>query len=74
MHKLFSKSYYEAANGVQPFWLQAHETPAEDQVSIITTATAETWDEFKKLTEYWEGKENTGKPSTVHILTQLAFF
>ncbi|KAI8880863.1 glycosyltransferase family 49 protein [Backusella circina FSU 941] len=55
MHKLFSKSYYEAANGVQPFWLQAREAPAEDQVSIITTATAETWDEFKKLTEYWEG-------------------
>ncbi|KAI7895586.1 uncharacterized protein EV154DRAFT_413122 [Mucor mucedo] len=55
MHKLFSKSYYDAAKLIQPFWLKATVAPEKDQVTIVTTATADTWDELVKLTGYWEG-------------------
>lgn len=55
MHKLFSKSYYDAAKLIQPFWLKATAIPEKDQVTIVTTATADTWDELVQLTGYWEG-------------------
>lgn len=56
MHKLFSKSYYDAAKQIQPFWLKASEIPEKDEVTIITTATADTWNDLVRLTAYWEGK------------------
>lgn len=55
MHKLFSKSYYDAAKLIQPFWLKATVVPEKDQVTIVTTATADTWDELVRLTGFWEG-------------------
>jgi hypothetical protein len=55
MHKLFSKSYYDAAKNIQPFWLKASNTPSNDQVSIITAVTAETWPNLLRLTVYWDG-------------------
>jgi hypothetical protein len=57
MHKLFSKSYYDAAKQIQPFWLKASNVPEKDEVTIITTATADTWNDLVRLTAYWEGKE-----------------
>lgn len=56
MHKLFSKSYYDAAKQIQPFWLRAKTVPENDEVTVITTATADTWDNLVQLTAYWEGK------------------
>lgn len=56
MHKLFSKSYYDAAKQIQPFWLKATNVPEKDEVTIVTTVTADTWDELVQLTGYWEGK------------------
>lgn len=55
MHKLFSKSYYDAAKQIQPFWLKAKTVPENDEVTVITTATADTWDNLVQLTAYWEG-------------------
>ncbi|KAI8980975.1 hypothetical protein BDB01DRAFT_794865 [Pilobolus umbonatus] len=55
MHKLFSKSHYDAAKKIKPFWLKSTNTPEKNEVSIITTVTADTWDELVKLTVYWEG-------------------
>ncbi|KAG1454780.1 hypothetical protein G6F55_007424 [Rhizopus delemar] len=55
MHKLFSKSYYDAAKNIQPFWLKASNTPSNDQVSIITAVTAKTWPNLLRLTVYWDG-------------------
>ncbi|KAG1077314.1 hypothetical protein G6F42_024926 [Rhizopus arrhizus] len=55
MSKLFSKSYYDAAKKIQPFWKKASNIPEKDEVSIITTANANTWDDLKRLTIYWEG-------------------
>jgi hypothetical protein len=56
MHKLFSKSYYDAARMIEPFWLKGTNIPEKDEVTIITTATANTWENLKRLTAYWEGK------------------
>lgn len=53
---MFSKSYYEAAKNVRPFWKKAENIPENDEVTIITTVTPETWDDLKRLTAYWEGK------------------
>jgi hypothetical protein len=58
MHKLFSKSYYNAAKNIQPFWQKATNTPKKDEVTIITTTTADTWEDLVRLTVYWEGKKN----------------
>lgn len=58
MHKLFSKSYYDAAKQIQPFWLKAKTVPENDEVTVITTATADTWDNLVQLTAYWEGKDS----------------
>ncbi|GAA5810744.1 hypothetical protein MFLAVUS_004170 [Mucor flavus] len=55
MHKLFSKSYYDAAKQIQPFWLKSTNVPEKDEVTIVTTVTADTWDELVQLTGYWEG-------------------
>ncbi|CAO3629410.1 unnamed protein product [Mucor hiemalis] len=55
MHKSFSKSHYEAAKQIQPFWLKAKSVPENDEVTVITTATADTWDNLVQLTAYWEG-------------------
>ncbi|KAL0143336.1 glycosyltransferase family 49 protein [Mucor lusitanicus] len=55
MSKLFSKSYYDAAKNIQPFWKKASNIPEKDEVSIITTANADTWKDLKRLTIYWEG-------------------
>lgn len=56
MSKLFSKSYYDAAKNIQPFWKKASNVPEKDEVSIITTANVDTWEDLKRLTIYWEGK------------------
>lgn len=56
MHKMFSKSYYDAAKEIQPFWLKSTNVPEKDEVTIVTTVTADTWDELVQLTGYWEGK------------------
>lgn len=66
MHKLFSKSHYDAAKQIQPFWLKASNVPELDEVTIITTATADTWDELVSLTGYWQGKKR-------NFLTFLVF-
>lgn len=57
MHKSFSKSHYKAAKQIQPFWLKAKSLPENDEVTVITTATADTWDNLIQLTAYWEGME-----------------
>lgn len=57
MHKMFSKSYYEATKNVRPFWKKAENIPENDEVTVITTVTPETWDDLKRLTIYWEGKQ-----------------
>ncbi|CAO3695256.1 unnamed protein product [Rhizopus stolonifer] len=66
MHKLFSKSYYDAVKHIQPFWLKATNTPSIDQVSIITAVTAETWPNLLRLTVYWDGPIS----AIVHIDSQ----
>jgi hypothetical protein len=60
MHKMFSKSYYNAAKDIQPFWKKAANTPEKDDVTIITTTTADTWEDLVRLTVYWEGKSRVG--------------
>jgi hypothetical protein len=59
MHKLFSKSYYDAAKNIQPFWQKATTLVDKDQVTIITSLTPETWEDLKKITTFWEGKTTT---------------
>ncbi|KAI9483821.1 MAG: hypothetical protein EXX96DRAFT_594409 [Benjaminiella poitrasii] len=63
MHKLFSKSYYETAKDIQPFWKKATTTPEKDGVTIITAFTTETWSDVMKLTRYWDGPIS----ATIHI-------
>ncbi|KAI9015253.1 hypothetical protein CLU79DRAFT_765840 [Phycomyces nitens] len=55
MAKLLSKSYYEAAEAVEPYWLKASKVPFEEDVSIITTVTPGTWTELVRLVEHWQG-------------------
>ncbi|KAF7732120.1 hypothetical protein EC973_006375 [Apophysomyces ossiformis] len=55
MSKMFSKSYYQVTNGVKPYWLKASETPAEEDLTIITTVTPTTWPELVRLAERWQG-------------------
>ncbi|KAI8971844.1 hypothetical protein BDF20DRAFT_915600 [Mycotypha africana] len=55
MHKMFSKSYYEAAKDIIPFWQKASNVPENDEVTAITTFTPDSWREFTRLLRYWEG-------------------
>ncbi|RCI00633.1 hypothetical protein CU098_001212, partial [Rhizopus stolonifer] len=55
MHKLFSKSYYDAAKHIQLFWKKAENVPEKDEVTLITTTTFDTWQDLVRLTIYWEG-------------------
>ncbi|KAG0169626.1 hypothetical protein DFQ28_003825 [Apophysomyces sp. BC1034] len=55
MSKMFSKSYYQATDGVKPYWLKGSETPSEQDLTIITTVTPATWPELVRLAERWQG-------------------
>lgn len=57
MSKLFSKAFYEAAGATRPYWLKGSQAVQENDVTVITTVTPETWPELERLAKYWHGME-----------------
>lgn len=60
---MFSKGQYEALKYVRPYWQKAQQVPEESDVTIITTATPDSWKDLVNLAENWDGPIS----ATLHI-------
>ncbi|CAO3624060.1 unnamed protein product [Mucor hiemalis] len=67
MSKLFSKGQYEALKYVKPYWKKAQQVPEESDVTMITTATPDSWKDLVNLAENWDGPIS----ATLHISTSI---
>jgi hypothetical protein len=54
---MFPKGEYHALNGVSPFWQSASQPAQDDEVTLLTTISAESWKELVALAENWNGKK-----------------
>jgi hypothetical protein len=56
MSKMLSKADYKTVDKVVPFWQKSSLIPDELDVTLITTVSPETWNEFTTMVESWKGK------------------
>ncbi|KAG1181210.1 hypothetical protein G6F36_010048 [Rhizopus arrhizus] len=56
LSKMFPKGEYHALNGVSPFWQSASQPAQDDEVTLLTTISAESWKELVALAENWNEK------------------
>ncbi|KAG0181907.1 hypothetical protein DFQ28_008299 [Apophysomyces sp. BC1034] len=55
MAKMFSETSYQIAGQIQPYWLQAMQTPQTHELSMMVALSPDTWSHLVKIAEYWDG-------------------
>ncbi|ORX45490.1 hypothetical protein DM01DRAFT_1364592 [Hesseltinella vesiculosa] len=61
MSKLFAKTNYQTARGVQPHWLTASQTPDQEAITAVTVVTLDTWKDLERLTQQWKDSKSKVK-------------